>query len=187
MAKCARFEFGLGVMLANVLTHKEAVQTVDIPLVARILNATFSRALTTPPVCLSDPTPTAPEVTTLSAGEVAALPAPVGRPSLPKRGLESVALQLIFDLGKAAVGAMERRVVLEFIKAGVFDTLFQHLTANFARIDPVDFAAGVEGLSLLIATEEFATVKVCVTAPDFAVCLQPFRAHTQQSEPRAEG
>jgi hypothetical protein len=31
-ALCARFEWGVGVLLANAWAHKEAVQTSDLPL-----------------------------------------------------------------------------------------------------------------------------------------------------------
>jgi hypothetical protein len=37
--RCARFEYGAGVMLANAWMHKEAFQTTDIPLMARVFVA----------------------------------------------------------------------------------------------------------------------------------------------------
>jgi hypothetical protein len=96
--------------------------------------------------------------------------------SVPKRALESIALQFLLAAGKHAVGPYERRVVSEFLRSGVLDLAALHLHANHGRLDGGDVAAACEGLALLAATEEFSTAKArAFTREGAAVAIASLR------------
>jgi hypothetical protein len=87
-------------------------------------------------------------------------------PALPQgvtlRALESIVLLFVAALARtaASINEAEGRIVGALIKGGVFDAAFQHLHANWTRLEPGDLAKGLEGLATLVATEEFQTNKV---------------------------
>jgi hypothetical protein len=89
------------------------------------------------------------------------LPANVGdgRPGPLARG---GVFHHIGALGKLSSGAAERRVVAALKEGGLFDALLAHVAARHAACDAAALRAGLIGLSVIVATEEFATVKVGV-------------------------
>lgn len=80
------------------------------------------------------------------------------------RTLDSLCLRFMLGLAKAAVGTYERRIIGELQKAGVFDAYVRHLAAHHAALHPADVAAGAEGLSAMVATEEFGALKAKLAA-----------------------
>lgn len=155
LTKCLRFEFGVAQLVANALMHKEAMQTTELPLLGRVTVTALKRAV------LFAPTGS---VAADTAAASAVHTAPAGAPA---RGLECISLQFIAAMAKHATGSFERKVVGEIVRSGIMEAVLRHMHTNAPRIDAHDLMMGLEGLSTIVATEEFMAAKArAVSSPE---------------------
>jgi hypothetical protein len=152
VASCSKFEFGMGLLLANAWLHKEALQTTDLPLLVGVA-ATIMADDVRPPQAMAVPAGGAGE-----EDATAASAAGTGV-SASTRPLASIVCRFLLAIGRNFSAVGEARVVGELLKQRLFELIFVHMGTRRATLHAKDVAVGLEGLAMLLASEEFQTAK----------------------------